>query len=99
MLEHQSIAHSYDFVGGCRARKWVAESLDLEAPRLLSLFETTIRIVGGLLSAHDLSGDVMFLQKARLLTDKLLIACPADEGSCWPQLSRVTCLTEGRWQT
>lgn len=40
-----------------------------ESPRLLrrnfdaSVFETTIRVVGGLLSAHDLTGEAIFLQK------------------------------------
>ena len=38
-------------MGACR---WVVESLDVAAPGPVSLFETTIRIVGGLLSAHHL---------------------------------------------
>lgn len=39
-----------------------------------SVFETTIRCVGGLLSAYDLSGDSMFLNKATDLADRLLPA-------------------------
>ena len=38
----------------------------------MSLFETTIRIVGGLLSAFDLSEDAMFLGKAQQLVDLLM---------------------------
>jgi hypothetical protein len=40
----------------------------------INLFETNIRVVGGLLGAFELSGDRMFLMKAAELADKLLIA-------------------------
>jgi len=45
-------------------RDWVAANLrfDRYTPQV-SFFETTIRIVGGLLSAYDMTGDVMFLDK------------------------------------
>ena len=39
-----------------------------------SVFETTIRELGGLLSAYELDGDVIFLQKATQLADRLLCA-------------------------
>lgn len=58
----------------CRARKWVDENLNFDKQAKLSLFETTIRIVGGLLSAFDLSDDGMFLEKARKLVDMLMPA-------------------------
>ncbi len=51
----------------CRARDWVATSLNYTRPVTLSLFEANIRIVGGLLSAYDLSADRLFLQKAEEL--------------------------------
>lgn len=38
----------------------------------VSVFETTIRYLGSLLSLHDLTGNKMFLQKAKDLADKLL---------------------------
>ncbi len=38
------------------------------------MFETTIRVVGGLLGAHELSGDKLFLDKALELADRMLIA-------------------------
>ncbi|KAK4209482.1 glycosyl hydrolase, partial [Rhypophila decipiens] len=39
-----------------------------------NLFETTIRYLGGLLSAYDLSGEAALLQKAKELGDMLLVA-------------------------
>lgn len=45
-----------------------------------SVFETTIRCVGGLLSAYDLSGDGMFLNKATELADRLLPAFNTPSG-------------------
>ena len=56
-----------------RARKWIAESLNWDQDREVSLFETTIRMLGGLLSAHYLSGyDDLYLEKAVDLADRLL---------------------------
>jgi endoplasmic reticulum Man9GlcNAc2 1,2-alpha-mannosidase len=46
------------------ARDWVAKSLSLDSDRFNNLFEITIRITGGLLSAYHLSGDEVLLQKA-----------------------------------
>ena len=57
-----------------RARRWVAEELSLhKVSHTISVFESIIRIVGGLLSAFDLSNDPMFLVKAKQLTDRLLM--------------------------
>ncbi|ESR41000.1 Mannosyl-oligosaccharide 1,2-alpha-mannosidase MNS1 [Citrus sinensis] len=57
-----------------RAREWIANSLDFNKSYDASVFETTIRVVGGLLSAYDLSGDKVFLEKARDIADRLLPA-------------------------
>ncbi len=47
------------------AREWVAHKLDIEGnSKSVSLFETNIRVLGGLLSAYHLSQDKMFLDKA-----------------------------------
>ena len=59
-----------------RARSWVAKDLDLEHGGRLSLFETIIRIVGGLISAFDASRDKLFLEKAVELADKLQLNFP-----------------------
>ena len=56
-----------------RARNWVRDSLRFDTQRKqVSFFETTIRDLGGLLSAYDLSGDQAFLDKAVDLGDRLL---------------------------
>ncbi|CAH2036410.1 unnamed protein product [Thlaspi arvense] len=57
-----------------KAREWVATSLDFDKDYDASMFETTIRVVGGLLSAFDLSGDKIFLEKAKDIADRLLPA-------------------------
>ncbi|GFZ04392.1 alpha-mannosidase 1 [Actinidia rufa] len=45
-----------------------------------AFFETTIRVVGGLLSAYDLSGDKVFLEKAKDIADRLLPAWNTPSG-------------------
>lgn len=58
-----------------QAREWVANELDLSAMTMdVSVFETNIRFVGGLLSCFALTGDVMFRDKAQQIADKLLPA-------------------------
>lgn len=56
------------------ARKWVADSLDFNQNRFVSFFETTIRVLGGLLSAYHLSGDRMFVERAADLGRRLIAA-------------------------
>ena len=48
-----------------RARDWVANSLNIAGNhKEVSLFETNIRVLGGLLAAYHLSNDSIFLEKA-----------------------------------
>ncbi|XP_064535896.1 endoplasmic reticulum mannosyl-oligosaccharide 1,2-alpha-mannosidase [Drosophila montana] len=54
------------------ARDWVKNSLHFHTNRDVNLFEVTIRVLGGLLSAYHLSGDKMFLVKAAELGNRLL---------------------------
>ncbi|KAL8466503.1 hypothetical protein ACS0TY_035548 [Phlomoides rotata] len=63
-----------------RAREWVAQSLDFNKNYDASVFETTIRVVGGLLSAYDLSGDKLFLEKSKDIADRLLPAWNSPSG-------------------
>ncbi|CAN1139590.1 Mannosyl-oligosaccharide 1,2-alpha-mannosidase MNS1 [Linum perenne] len=63
-----------------RAREWVANSLDFNKDYDASVFETTIRVVGGLLSAYDLSGDKLFIEKAKDIADRLLPAWDTPTG-------------------
>lgn len=53
------------------ATEWVAKNLDFDKNQTVSLFETTIRSLGGLLSAYDWSKDAVFLKKAQDLGDRL----------------------------
>jgi len=56
-----------------RSRGWIIKSLNWDQDKEVSLFETTIRMLGGLLSAHYLSGnDDVYLEKAVDLADRLM---------------------------
>jgi endoplasmic reticulum Man9GlcNAc2 1,2-alpha-mannosidase len=58
-----------------RARKWVEEKMTFERDGNFNTFETTIRVLGGLLSAYHLSGkDQLYLDKAVDLADRLMVA-------------------------
>lgn len=46
------------------ARGWVEEELSFNKNMDVNLFETTIRVLGGLLSTYHLTGDQLFLEKA-----------------------------------
>ena len=54
--------------------------LSFDVPRDVSVFETTIRDLGGLCAAHGLSGDRMFLAKAEDLARRLLRAFETPSG-------------------
>ncbi|KXN85750.1 Mannosyl-oligosaccharide 1,2-alpha-mannosidase MNS3, partial [Leucoagaricus sp. SymC.cos] len=56
-----------------RAKRWVEDKLSFDKDGAFSTFETTIRILGGLLSAFHLTNyDPMLLQKAVDLADRIL---------------------------
>ena len=46
------------------AREWVTNELTFNKHRDVNLFEITIRALGGLLSAYNISGDQVFLKQA-----------------------------------
>ncbi|XP_076242257.1 alpha-Mannosidase class I b [Calliopsis andreniformis] len=56
------------------ARAWVDRNLVFTQHRDVNLFEVTIRVLGGLLSAYHLSGDKIFLTKATELGERLMPA-------------------------
>ncbi|XP_013362162.1 PREDICTED: endoplasmic reticulum mannosyl-oligosaccharide 1,2-alpha-mannosidase isoform X3 [Chinchilla lanigera] len=56
------------------ARNWVSTKLNFEKDVDVNLFESTIRILGGLLSAYHLSGDSLFLRKAEDFGNRLMPA-------------------------
>ncbi|KAL8581913.1 hypothetical protein ACOMHN_010287 [Nucella lapillus] len=57
-----------------KARDWIATNLNFEGPSELSVFETNIRFIGGLLSTYALTGDQMFKKKSQMIADKLMPA-------------------------
>ena len=64
-----------------RARDWIRDSLDFnQVNGGVSVFETTIRNLAGLLSAYDLSGDKMFLDKSDDLGRRLMRAFSSRTG-------------------
>ncbi|XP_063100178.1 endoplasmic reticulum mannosyl-oligosaccharide 1,2-alpha-mannosidase isoform X2 [Cavia porcellus] len=56
------------------ARTWVSTKLNFEKDVDVNLFESTIRILGGLLSTYHLSGDSLFLRKAEDFGNRLMPA-------------------------
>lgn len=56
---------------------WVKQSLDFDVDGEVQVFETNIRLVGGLLAAHLACGDPVLLAKAKDLADRLLKAFDA----------------------
>lgn len=57
----------------------VEANLSFRADADVSVFEFTIRLLGGLLSAYDLSGRAGLLRKAVELADVLLVAFDAED--------------------
>jgi uncharacterized protein YyaL (SSP411 family) len=54
------------------SKEWVEKELSFDKNVFVSLFETTIRMLGGLLSAYHLSGERVFLDKASDLGSRLI---------------------------
>ncbi|XP_012261784.2 endoplasmic reticulum mannosyl-oligosaccharide 1,2-alpha-mannosidase [Athalia rosae] len=61
-------------------KKWVEESLTFGPSKDVNLFETTIRVLGGLLSAYHMSGEKIFFEKALDLGDRLMPAFSTRSG-------------------
>ncbi|XP_044295848.1 endoplasmic reticulum mannosyl-oligosaccharide 1,2-alpha-mannosidase [Varanus komodoensis] len=56
------------------ARQWVSTELNFDKNVDVNLFESAIRILGGLLSTYHLSGDSLFLEKAKDIGSRLMPA-------------------------
>uniref|UniRef100_A0A4W3JSY4 alpha-1,2-Mannosidase n=1 Tax=Callorhinchus milii TaxID=7868 RepID=A0A4W3JSY4_CALMI len=65
------------------AKEWVENNLALNVNGEVSVFEVTIRFVGGLLSAYYLTGEELFKTKAIELGEKLLPAFNTPTGIPW----------------
>lgn len=55
------------------AAEYVLAEVDFNQTNVVSLFETNIRVLGGLLSAYALSKDDRFLAKAKEIGDKFMV--------------------------
>ncbi|XP_069576189.1 mannosidase, alpha, class 1B, member 1b [Brachyistius frenatus] len=56
------------------AKAWVTTELTFDKNVDVNLFESTIRILGGLLSTYHLTGDTLFLHKAKDIGSRLMPA-------------------------
>merc|ERR1711871_641094 len=72
------------------AQEWVQKSLSFNKNRMVSTFETTIRALGGLLSAYDLSEESIFLEKAKDLGARLFKAFSTPSGLPNGQINLAT---------
>ncbi|KAI0778922.1 glycoside hydrolase [Trametes elegans] len=63
-----------------RARDWIATKMSFERDADFNTFETTIRVLGGLLSAYTLTEDQMYLEKAKDLADRIMPAFDTPSG-------------------
>ncbi|CAG2058138.1 unnamed protein product, partial [Timema podura] len=64
-----------------QGRDWIEENLHVDNLATdLSVFETNIRFVGGLLACFALTGDIMFRDKAAQIAEKLLPAFQTQTG-------------------
>jgi hypothetical protein len=61
-----------------KALQYIRNDMNIDQNKMVSFFETSIRYIGGLLSAYDLSQEELLLQKAIQLADKLLHAFNED---------------------
>jgi len=73
-----------------RARDYCRDTLRFDNIGTVSTFETTIRELGGLMSAYDLSGDDVFLQRAKELGERLARAFQGPSGIPGPSVSLKT---------
>ncbi|KAF9063968.1 glycoside hydrolase [Rhodocollybia butyracea] len=63
------------------AHRWIETELSFNHSRsTISTFETTIRVLGGLLSAHYLTSDEMYLKHAEDLGHRLVVAFNTSSG-------------------
>ena len=63
-----------------KAKDWIQEHLNHDIDDEVSVFENTIRSVGGLLAAYDWSGEDIFLVKAQDLADRIFKAFETPSG-------------------
>lgn len=72
------------------ARNWIDKHLDFDKNIELSVFETNIRYLGGLLSIYALTKDQMYLEKAKQIGDRLLPAFESPSGIPYSNINLKT---------
>ena len=72
------------------ATEWIKHHLNFNIGKTVSTFETTIRSLGGLLTAYDLSGKQIFLTKAMDLGKRLYRAFDTPSGIPVGQINLAT---------
>ena len=73
-----------------RARDWCRDKLSHNKNHAVSVFETTIRSLGGLLSAYDWSHDQVFLDQAKDLGARLFKSFDNPTGIPWGRVNLMT---------
>jgi len=72
-------------------RDWIKDNLNFDKDWDASFFEFSIRYLGGLLSAYELSGeDPLYLKKAQDIGDRLLVAFESQVGMPYPVINLKT---------
>ena len=77
------------------AKQLILDQLRFAVDDDVSVFETTIRLVGGLLSAYELDGDQRFLTLAQDLADRLAKAFDTPTGMPYRFINLLTGQTHG----
>lgn len=70
------------------ATSWVRDNANFDRDHSVSVFETNIRIVGGMLAAFDYTNNTLFLEKAADMANRLLPAFKTQSG--YPKVRVVT---------
>ncbi|ODV96893.1 hypothetical protein PACTADRAFT_21660, partial [Pachysolen tannophilus NRRL Y-2460] len=73
-----------------RAKNWVVNELDYDFNYEVNVFETTIRMLGGLLAAYHLSDDDAYLDKAVDLGNRLLRGFDSPSGIPYSSVNLAT---------
>lgn len=77
------------------ARSWIANELDFNVNMPVSVFETTIRVLAGLLSAYNLSKDQLYLTRAKDLGERLFAAYGTSSGLPVPSVNLASASAYG----
>lgn len=72
------------------AKEWIKEKLNFNVNKDVNFFETTIRVLGGLLSAFHLSKDNIFLEKAIDLANRLMPGFRSSSGMPYSDVNLQT---------